>query len=94
MNKLTLKEFNKIKPEEIFARGIIENSPKGLFMTNNGGMLRWIAIKGYGNDWAIYAHWDYQTEEYIKEEGNKVTANEDIRKLVSCTNEVFALYRY
>lgn len=93
MNTLTLEEFNKIKSETVFARGIEENSPNGIFMTRQGGLLRWVAIKGYGNDWTVYCHWDYQTEQYVIDSGDKVTNKDTIRKLVSCTEEVYNLYR-
>lgn len=94
MKELTEEEFKKIPRGEIFATGVLPNSPEGLFMTDGGGELRWIAKKGYGYDWAIYCHWADWTESRIASNGDKVTMKENIKKCVPCTDEVFNLYRY
>ena len=94
MKKLTVEEFTKLPEGEVFRSGVIPNSPEGLFMTRDGGSLRWIAKKGYGNDWAVYCHWDYHDEEWIAEQGDKVSGKDNIQKCVPCTDEVLKLYRY
>ncbi|MDD5649054.1 MAG: hypothetical protein PHF86_01365 [Candidatus Nanoarchaeia archaeon] len=91
---MTIETFNKIVPGDVFASGIMPNSPEGLYMTNSGGELRWIAKKGYGDDWAIYCHWSYNDEEWIKEHGDKVTSETHIKRCVPCDTEVFKKYRY
>lgn len=50
MENLTLKEFDSLPLGEVFATGVLPNSPEGIFMTNNGGELRWVAKKGWGHD--------------------------------------------
>lgn len=93
---LNLEEFNKIMVGDVFAKGEIENSPEGLLMTNNdqGKMLGWVAVKGYGNDWAIYAHWLERGYDFIESNGDKVGSNRNIQKLVPCSDEVMKLYRF
>lgn len=91
---ITKEDFDKIPNGIIFSTGVLPNSPEGLFMTNNGGELRWIAKKGYGNDWTIYCHWSSKSIDWIEQSGDKVTAEYHIKKCVSCDDEVFKLYRY
>ena len=93
MKKLTKENFDKTSKGEVFAFGVLPNSPEGLFMTNDGGELRWIAKKGYGNDWAIYCHWSYKSIDWIEKHGDKVCIEKYIKRCVPCTDEVFSLYR-
>lgn len=92
--KLTLEQFKKISPGDIIEKGILPNSPEGIFMTRDGGNLKWIAIKGYGNDWTIYCHWDYQSDEYVKSNGDKIHTETYIKRCVPCDDDVFDLYRF
>ena len=91
---LTLKEFEDIPDGKIFATGVLPNSSEGLYMTNDGGELRWIAKKGFGNDWAVYCHWSDHDVDWISKNGDKVTYKGNIKKCVPCENEVLQLYRY
>ena len=91
---ITKQIFDKFPAGEIFSTGITPNSPEGLFMTNDGGMLRWVAVKGFANDWTIYCHWVSNPAEWIKANGDKVINEKHIRRCVPCDNEVFNAYRY
>jgi len=91
---LTLKKLKAMKPHEVIARGIVENSPAGIFMTRNGGMLRWVAVRGYIHDWGIYCHWEASSEAYVKSNGDKVHMEEHIKKLVPCSKLAFEMYRH
>jgi len=94
MKQLTEEQFKVLPRGEIFATGVLPNSPEGLFMTRGGGELRWVAMKGNGyDDWAIYCHWATWTESEIASNGDKVTDDEHIQRCVPCTDEVFKLYR-
>lgn len=95
MSQLTKEQFDKIPAGEVFAKGEVENSPMGIYMTNSnkGKMLKWIAKKGYANDWCIYCHWAYNVYEFVEQSGDKVHSTASIKKLVPCTDEVFSLYR-
>ena len=92
---MTLQEFDTLPSGEVFATGVLPNSPEGLFMTdsNPGRMLRWVAKKGYGHDWAVYCHWDDKSVEWVTQSGDKVGNERHIRKCVPCEDEVFKLYR-
>jgi hypothetical protein len=94
MKTLTLEKFKEIPNGEVFATGVLPNSPKGLFVSDGRGELRWIAKKGQIQDWAIYCHWAYMSESEVAASGDKVTMKENIQKCVPCADEVFRLYRY
>jgi len=91
---LTLKEFDALPEGKIFATSVLSNSQEGLFMSNNGGNLRWIAKKGWGYDWVIYCHWENKPVKWIVQHGDKVFSERNIQRCVRCTEEVFKLYRY
>ena len=91
---LILKEFNNLKDGEVFATGIQPNSLDGIYMTSEGGTLRWVALKGYGHDWTIYCHWGYSTVEWISRHGDKVNNELHIKRCVPCEDKVFKLYRH
>jgi len=93
-NILDSGTFDLLPQGEIFDSGEVVDNPTGINMTNSGDLLKWVAVKGYGEDWAIYIHWAYQDINYIKKSGDKVFSPENIRKLVPCTEEVFKRYRY
>ena len=94
MKKITLEEFNQVPNGTVFATGVLPNSPEGLFMTRDGGNLKWIAKKGHANDWAIYCHWSYRDEEWILKHGDKIHNKEHVKLCVPCSNEVFNSYRH
>ena len=94
MEKLTLEQFDQIPDGAMFRSGVLPNSPDGIFMTNSGGELRWVAKKGYAKDWCIYCHWSTSTEEWIKQHGDKVHNERNIKKCISCEDEVIKRYRY
>ena len=93
---VTFDAFKKILPGTVFAHGLIENSPEGLYMinTNIGKQLLWIAKKGHGNDWCIYTHWESKGFLYVLEQGDKVNGADNIKKLVKCDSDVLKLYRF
>jgi hypothetical protein len=94
MEILTLEEFDKLPLGEVFATGVLPNSPEGLFMTNDGGELRWVAKKGWGHDWAVYCHWADRSVKWVEESGDKIHTEVYIRRCVPCTDEVFKIYRF
>ena len=91
---LTKEKFDQILAGDVFATGVLPNSPEGIFMTNNGGELRWVAVKGYANDWAIYCNWAHQSIDWIRSYGDKVHSDSNIKRCVPCEDEVLKLYRY
>lgn len=90
---MTQQEFPQIPDGEIFATGVLPNSQEGIFMTRDGGNLRWIAKKGHGNDWTIYCSWDYHGVDYIKTNGDKVTSDANILKCLPGCEPILPLFR-
>jgi len=91
---LTLEDFEQIPRGEVFATGVLPNSPDGIFMTSDGGELRWVAKRGFGNDWAIYCGWSSHSPEWVTSHGDKVYTTEYIKRCVPCDSNVLKLYRF
>lgn len=94
---LTIERLKQIQPGEIISQGTTANSPEGILMTDYdiGKELLWIAKKGHGyDDWCIYAHWAENGLDFVITNGDKVTSERNIKKLVPCTEEVYSLYRF
>jgi len=90
----TLEELHLLPPNEIFATGTILDNENGLFMTGSNKELRWVAVTGAIGDWAVYCHFVENSVEWIKNQGDKVYNERNIRRCVPCTDEAFAYYRY
>jgi len=92
---VTTQMLKDMPPATIFATGVAEDKPDGLFMVGSGRKLRWVAVRGSGYwDWAIYCHFFEYDEEWIQKHGDKVCFESHIKKLVVCDDEAFGLYRY
>jgi hypothetical protein len=53
-----------------------------------------VCKKGHGyDDWAIYCHFPERGVEWIRDHGDKVAGERNIRSVFPCSDEVFALYR-
>ena len=91
---LTLKKLKDMALDTVFVKGEIDNSPEGIFMTREGGMLKWVAVRGGIHDWAIYCHYNTHSWDYVKSNGDKVTQELHIKKLVPCDSKAFKIYRY
>ena len=91
---LTLEQFNNIKSGTTFDTGLLIDSPEGIHMTGSKQMLRWVAVKGWADDWCIYAHLSHHDEEFVKLSGDKVIGDEGIRMAVPCDDNVLNRYRY
>ena len=91
---LTLKQLEVMEPNTIFAKGEIVDSPDGINATNGGGQLRWVACRGGIHDWAVYCGKTNKDWKWIQYWGDKVTGEENIRKVVPCEDEAFNMYRY
>jgi len=93
---MTIEDFNRIPAGNIFLTGELANAPEGLYMSDylRGDMLRWVAKKGYGDDWCIYSYWAFAPIEWIVQHGDKVHTEKHIKLCVPCDDEVFSRYRY
>lgn len=90
---LTLQQLKDMPDHTAFAHGTTSDDAAGINMANTGNQLRWVAKRGGYHDWAIYIHFAYNNEEYIKTNGDKVTGEDNIKKLVPCDNEAYEMYR-
>lgn len=93
MNELTVEMLEEMEPG-VFAQGTVSDNPVGINMTNSDRLLRWVAVRGDAPDWRIYCHWAESDFDFVRTNGDKVTSEINIRKLVPCTDEAFAEYRY
>jgi len=91
---LTLEKLKEIDEHTIFATGTAIDNELGLFMANTGKELRWVAVKGGNNDWAIYCHFADRDAGWIKRQGDKVCMERHIKMCMPCDDEVFKRYRY
>lgn len=91
---LTLKNLKDMEPGTIFATGVVNDGPGGVNMTRSERTLRWVACRGGIYDWAIYIAPEEWTPEGVKRQGDKVTSEQNIKKLVPCDDEAFGMYRY
>lgn len=56
--------------------------------------LKFVAVKGGADDWAIYCHFPYQSDEFVKTNGDKVVGRGLIQSLCPCTPEILDRYRF
>lgn len=91
---LTLKELKGMESGAIFLSGMSVDGPEGINMDRSGKMLHWVAVRGGIHDWAIYCGLEDWSKELVASNGNKVTDEQTIKRLVPCDNEAFKMYRY
>jgi len=91
---MNINEFEKIEPNTVFAQGLASDSPSGLHMSGSGEMLRWVAVKGYNNDFSVYTHRDSQDYDFIRRYGDKVHDMTNIQNVLSVDDEVIKRYRH
>jgi hypothetical protein len=91
---LTIEKLKIMPPGLVFATGTSNDSPDGLFMANTNRQLRWVAVRGEIHDWAIYCHFADKDVQWIMRYGDKVCAENHIKKLVPCDDKAFKMYRY
>ena len=94
MSELTLKQLKDMEPDTIFASGVTTDDTDGVNMAGTGQGLRWVACRGGIWDWAIYIQNASWSKDEIKQLGDKVTSETNIKGLVPCDSEAFGMYRY
>ena len=90
---MNLQQFEEIEPDTIISSGLVENSPNGIFMSRQGGMLRWVAVKGYGDDFSFYVGWSHKSQHEIAQNGDKTSNREKIKELTGFSDEIMKKYR-
>lgn len=91
---LTIKQLKDMPSDTIFAQGETVDGPEGVNMSRTGKRLKWVAVRGGIHDWAVYIGLDSSSFEQIRSYGDKVTGEQNIKKLVPCDDEAFSMYRY
>ena len=91
---LTRDMLAAMPADTIFATGVLIDDENGLFMTGSGKELRWCAVRGGIDDWAIYCHFADNDEEWIRRHGDKVHDERNIKRCVPCNDRAFERYRY
>ncbi len=86
-----ITDFNSAEPGEIIRT--VTTKYQNVHTTDQP--LTFVVVKGdSGLDWAIYCHYSYQSVDFIRREGDKVTSKENIMSIFPCTEEVYKLYRF
>lgn len=93
---LTDKMIKSFPDNWIIAAGSISNNLSGIFVSRSrmNEELVWIAVTGYAGDWAIYCGFRKDGIDNILRSGHKITIVENIKKLLPCTDQAIALYRF
>ena len=90
---LTIDQFNLIPAGKMFYTSTVSDNIHGINMSASDRLLRFVAVKGHVDDWAVYCLWADHPADYICEVGDKVRHRQHIGHCVPCDDEVFARYR-
>ena len=94
LTMLTTEQFNELPAGKIFACGFAMDGTAVFNITGKYQQLRWVAVKGYINDWAVYVGLPYWTIRETAEKGDKIHTEGYIRHVVPCVDEVYNRYRH
>lgn len=78
----TREKLDKFEPGTIFASGLDFDGENGINLWNTGELLRWVAVRGGVDDWAVYANKSKKTAEYIKDYGCKLSRKEATKLVI------------
>jgi len=59
---MTMEKFSKIEAHSPMCHGESIDNYTGINLSNSDQKLKWVAIKGGAEDWAIYAGFTYHTK--------------------------------
>ena len=91
--ELTNEIFELYEDQEILSYGTFDDNRDGTNIMGEGECLRFVAVKGYGDDWAIYVGKRNNSNEEVASTGDKITSERAVKLLVPCTDEAFLKYR-
>jgi len=89
---MTIERLSEFKQGQIFRQGRLPDNPKGLNMANTGKMLKFVAVKQHGDCWTVFTHYNTMSTDNILKHGDTVIREDNIRRCVPCTDEVFKNY--
>lgn len=90
---LTLEKLRQAGKRVIFDTGICEGGPDGINVRSRPGELRWVAVTGDGDDWAVYVapiDWNAWA---VARSGDKVHDINNVKKVVPCDEATAGRYR-
>jgi len=95
MNRTLTKEIlENTEPGSILFSGIATDGPGGLNIASTGRELRYVVVRGAGiPDWAVYCHWSWKTDEWIRRHGDKVHGRGNLENILEFDDETWAMYR-
>lgn len=70
------------------------NEPNLLNKEKHGRSVKFVCVKGGGNDWTMYSGPGFWPSEMVAKQGDKVYDEATIRFVSDCDNEMFKLYRF
>lgn len=91
---MTKDEFDRIFPGTKFAQGKVMDGTPHFNITGKQQMLRWVAVKGYADDWCVYVGLEYWHPDEVAKKGDKIHTKPYIQYAVPCTEEVYNRYRH
>jgi hypothetical protein len=95
IKKLTYKELQNAPPNSMLRAGnyILATSPYNEY-EHEFQIIRWVAVRGQIDDYAIYYGSLKDTDAWIVKHGTKVHNTAFIREIVPCSDEAFKRYRH
>lgn len=93
---LTLQMLKDLEPG-IFDQGVTIDNYTGVNVANTDKVIKWVAVRGRIHDWAIYVDNPFKpfdTFEEVARNGDKITLESHIKRLIPCDYEAFDMYRY
>lgn len=92
---VTVELLKSISVGTIFRTGISFSSDLVASYGDQGsGYVKWVAVRGIVEDWAIYVGPAYWDDDKVKNSGNKIYRQATIEDLVLAEKEAYRLYRY
>jgi len=88
----TRDKLDKLDSGTIFASGIDFDGNDGIHLCNTGELLRWVAVRGGVDDWAVYADKARNSAESVRDFGCKLSKREAL-KLVMGSEDFYNRYR-
>lgn len=89
---LTERLLKESHPGTVLATGIFIDSPEDVLFSNTQKPMRWVAVSGGGQDWAVYVGpltWHVPD---IASHGDKIR-QDNAARLLCCTPEALKRYR-
>lgn len=90
---LTLKVLSSFKSGQIMATGLTDGGPGGVHLIDKPWKVRWVAITGHNNDWAVYAGPEDWSPHAVARSGDKVNNINNVKKVVPCDDAAAERYR-